>query len=77
MINIKTINLLAPVLAKQEAADHNCQEAWLIDDDGFVTEGSSSTAWILKKNTLYTTPLSNSILSISKLPLFPSHVHNL
>ena len=62
-VDIKTINLLAPVLAKQEAADHNCQEAWLIDDDGFVTEGSSSTAWILKKNTLYTTPLSNSILN--------------
>tara|TARA_Y100000996_G_scaffold407655_1_gene385537 strand:+ start:46 stop:897 length:852 start_codon:yes stop_codon:yes gene_type:complete len=62
-VDIKTINLLAPVLAKQEAADHNCQEAWLIDEDGFVTEGSSSTAWILKKNTLYTTPLSNSILN--------------
>ena len=62
-VDIKTINLLAPVLAKQEANDHHCQEAWLIDKDGFVTEGSSSTAWILKKNTLYTTPLSNSILN--------------
>ena len=62
-VDIKTINLLAPVLAKQEAADHNCQEAWLIDGDGFITEGSSSTAWILKKNVLYTTPLSNSILN--------------
>ena len=62
-VDIKTINLLAPVLAKQEATDHHCQEAWLIDDDGFITEGSSSTAWILKKNILYTTPLSNSILN--------------
>ena len=62
-VDIKTINLLAPVLAKQEATDHHCQEAWLIDEDGFVTEGSSSTAWILKKNILYTTPLSNSILN--------------
>ena len=62
-VDIKTINLLAPVLAKQFAADNNCQEAWLIDDDGYVTEGSSSTAWILKKNILYTTPLSNSILN--------------
>ena len=62
-VDIKTINLLAPVLAKQEAAEHSCQEAWLIDEDGFVTEGSSSTAWILKKNILYTTPLSNSILN--------------
>ena len=62
-VDIKTINLLAPVLAKQEADDNNCQEAWLIDEDGFVTEGSSSTAWILKKGVLYTTPLSNSILN--------------
>ena len=62
-VDIKTINLLAPVLAKQEAAEHSCQEAWLIDEDGFITEGSSSTAWILKKNILYTTPLSNSILN--------------
>ena len=62
-VDIKTINLLAPVLAKQFAVDNNCQEAWLIDDDGFITEGSSSTAWILKKNVLYTTPLSNSILN--------------
>ena len=62
-VDIKTINLLAPVLAKQYAADNDCQEAWLIDEKGFITEGSSSTAWILKKNTLYTTPLSNSILN--------------
>ena len=50
-------------MAKQYAADNNCQEAWLIDENGFITEGSSSTAWILKNNTLYTTPLSNSILN--------------
>ncbi len=62
-VDIKTINLLAPVLAKQYAVDNQCQEAWLVDEDGFITEGSSSTAWILKNNTLYTTPLSNSILN--------------
>ena len=62
-VDIKTINLLAPVLAKQSAAIENCEEAWLIDEDGYVTEGSSSTAWILKNNTLFTTPLSNSILN--------------
>ena len=62
-VDIKTINLLAPVLAKQYATDNKCEEAWLIDEKGFITEGSSSTAWILKKNTLYTTPLSKSILN--------------
>jgi len=44
--DIKSIALLAQVLAKQAAAAEGCQEAWMIED-GFVTEGSSSTAWIL------------------------------
>ena len=62
-VDIKSINLLAPVLAKESASKNDCEEAWLIDDEGFITEGSSSTAWILKKNFLITTPLSNSILN--------------
>ena len=44
--DIKSVALLAQVLAKQAAAADGCQEAWMIED-GFVTEGSSSTAWIL------------------------------
>lgn len=44
--DIKSVALLAQVLAKQAAAAEGCQEAWMIED-GFVTEGSSSTAWIL------------------------------
>ena len=62
-VDIKSINLLAPVLAKEDASKYNCEEAWLIDEEGFITEGSSSTAWILKNNVLITTPLSNSILN--------------
>ncbi len=44
--DIKSVALLAQVLAKQAAAAEGCQEAWMIED-GLVTEGSSSTAWIL------------------------------
>ncbi len=44
--DIKSVALLAQVLAKQAAAAEGCQEAWMVED-GFVTEGSSSTAWIL------------------------------
>ena len=44
--DIKSVALLAQVLAKQAAATDGCQEAWMIED-GFVTEGASSTAWIL------------------------------
>ena len=61
--DIKSINLLPPVLAKQFAHENNAIEAWLLDDDDFVTEGSSSTAWILDKNNcLMTASLKNNIL---------------
>ena len=62
-VDIKSLNLLAPVLAKQSAYEKNCQESWLIDEDGFITEGSSSNAWIYIDNTLITRPVSNSILN--------------
>lgn len=45
--DIKTVNLLPNVLAKQAAREAGAHEAWLVDEDGFVTEGSSTTAWIL------------------------------
>ena len=57
------MNLLPPVLAKQYAADNNCEEAWLLDDDGYITEGSSSNAWIVKDKTVITRPVSSSILN--------------
>ena len=61
-VDIKTLNLLPPVLAKQHAVENGCDEAWMVDDEGFITEGSSSNAWILIKDKLITTPATNSIL---------------
>jgi D-alanine transaminase len=45
--DIKSVMLLAQVLAKREAAAKGAQDAWLVTEDGMVTEGASSTAWIL------------------------------
>ena len=61
-VDIKTLNLLPPVLAKQKAVESGCEEAWMIDSDGYITEGSSSNAWILIKDKLITTPATTSIL---------------
>jgi len=44
--DIKSVMLLAQVLAKQEAVRAGAQDAWLVAD-GMVTEGASSTAWIV------------------------------
>jgi len=60
--DIKSINLLAQVLAKQAAKEAGAQEAWLVED-GFVTEGGSSSAFIVTKTgSIVVRPLSNAIL---------------
>lgn len=60
--DIKSLMLLAQVLAKRAAAEAGAQEAWLVED-GFVTEGASSTALIVDADgTLVTRPNSHAIL---------------
>jgi len=60
--DIKSVMLLAPVLGKQEAYEKGAAEAWMVED-GFVTEGTSSNAYIVKGNKVITRPLSNRILA--------------
>ena len=63
-VDIKTVGLLANVLAKQAARDAGAREAWLIDRDGYVTEGGSSNAWIVTTDgVLVTRPEGPDILS--------------
>ena len=59
--DIKSVNLLGQVLAKQDAVSKNAIEGWMVED-GVVTEGVSSSAYIVKDGVLITRPLSNSIL---------------
>ena len=60
--DIKTVMLLAPVLGKQEAYEQGAQEGWMVED-GVVTEGTSSNAYIVKDGKVITRGLSNSILA--------------
>ena len=60
--DIKTVGLLAPCLAKEYAHANDADDAFLVEN-GFITEGSSSNAYIvLADNTIVTRPLSNDIL---------------
>ena len=62
--DIKSVSLLPNVLAKQAAKDRGAYEAWQVDEEGFVTEGSSTNAWILTPDgALVTRHLGASILS--------------
>lgn len=61
--DIKSVGLLAQVLAKQAAAEAGCQEALLVED-GTITEGASSSFFILTADDVVVTrPISNAILA--------------
>jgi len=49
-VDIKTVGLLANVLARQSAIEQGAREAWFVDKDGTVTEGASANAWIVTQN---------------------------
>ena len=61
--DIKSVGLLPNVLAKQAAREQGASEALLIDREGLVTEGSSTSSWIVDASgVLRTRPLGHSIL---------------
>lgn len=62
-VDIKSVSLLPNVLAKQTAREQGAREAWFVDKQGFVTEGSSSNAWIVTRNgTVVTRQVDTAIL---------------
>jgi D-alanine transaminase len=69
--DIKTINLLPNVLAKQAAKAQGAYEAWFVDADGLITEGASSNAWIVDADgVLVTRDIGANILrGVTRLSL--------
>jgi len=69
--DIKSVALLANVLVKQKAVEAGAYEAWQVDDQGRVTEGSSTNAWIVtNENMVVTRDASQAILNgITRLSL--------
>ena len=59
--DIKSVNLLGQVLAKQDAIERGGKEGWMVED-GYITEGVSSSAYIVKNGVIITRPLTNEIL---------------
>lgn len=61
--DIKSVSLLPNMLAKQQAAEQGASEALYVNDRGIVTEGASSTFWIVRPDgVLMTHPLGHDIL---------------
>ncbi|WP_199252662.1 D-amino-acid transaminase [Chachezhania sediminis] len=59
--DIKTVQLLYPSMGKMMAKAAGVDDAWLVED-GFVTEGTSNNAYIVKGGTIVTRPTSSDIL---------------
>jgi len=66
--DIKSLNLLANVLARQDATRKGCAEAIFVDEAGLITEGSHSAFFAIFGQTLQTAPLTANILpSITRI----------
>lgn len=61
--DIKTISLLAASMAKMDAISQGADDAWLVDQEGKITEGSSFNTYIVTQEGIITRHLNNDILS--------------
>ncbi|TCM84620.1 D-amino-acid transaminase [Rhodovulum steppense] len=59
--DIKTVQLLYPSMGKMMARRAGADDAWMVED-GFVTEGTSNNAYIVKDGRIVTRQLGNEIL---------------
>jgi D-alanine transaminase len=60
--DIKSLNLLANVLAANDAAEKGCVESILVNEKGFITEGAGSAFFAVRGRTLQSAPLTANIL---------------
>jgi D-alanine transaminase len=62
--DIKSVSLLPNILGKQQAKLAGAYEAWMVADDGTITEGTSTNAWIVTRGgALVTRPADAAILN--------------
>ena len=62
--DIKSVSLLPNILGKQQAHEAGAYEAWMVNDQGMVTEGTLSNAWIVTQDDeLVTHNVSHAILN--------------
>ena len=59
--DIKSLMLLGQCIAKEQAVKQGADEGWMVED-GYVTEGTASSAYIVKDGVVITRPLSHEIL---------------
>jgi D-alanine transaminase len=70
--DIKSIALVANVLGKQAAREAGAYEAWQVDRNGEVTEGTSTNAWIVTADGAVVTRAADTAIlnGVTRLAIF-------
>ena len=74
--DIKSVSLLPNIICKQQAREAGAYEAWMVNNEGMITEGTASNAWIVTKDgELVTHNASHAILNgITRLSVLEAAV---
>ena len=74
--DIKSVSLLPNIIGKQQAREAGAYEAWMVNNEGMITEGTASNAWIVTKDgELVTHHASHAILNgITRLSVLEAAV---
>lgn len=62
MCHVKSLSLLGNILLRNQAKSLGASEALLVNDEGYIIEGTSSNYFIVQNNKVLTPPLNNEIL---------------
>ncbi len=63
-------NYINSMMALQEALDSGCDEALLLDNEGYVAEGSGENIFLIKNGMLYTPELTSCLDGITRSSIF-------
>ena len=58
------------MLALKEALDSGCEEALLLDNEGYVAEGSGENIFVVRNNEIYTPELTSCLDGITRTTIF-------
>jgi branched-chain amino acid aminotransferase len=63
-------NYINSILALREALDAGCEEALLLDNEGYVAEGSGENVFVVRDGTIYTPELTSCLEGITRDSIF-------
>jgi len=63
-------NYINSMMALREALDSGCDEALLLDNEGYVTEGSGENIFLVKEGKLHTPELTSCLEGITRATIF-------